>query len=53
MPVHLTPEEMANMHAACVDALHACMEAIRPGRPTGRVFAAHARVPGRVGSTVG
>ena len=32
------------MHAACVDALHACMEAIRPARPMGDVFAAHARV---------
>ena len=36
--------EHVSMHAACVDALHACMEAIRPGRPMGEVFAAHARV---------
>ena len=36
--------EHGSMHAACVDALHACMEAIRPGRPMGEVFAAHAKV---------
>ena len=36
--------EHVSMHAACVDALHACMEAIRPGRSMGDVFAAHARV---------
>ena len=36
--------EHVSMHAACVDALRACMEAIRPGRPMGEVFAAHARV---------
>ena len=36
--------EHVSMHAACVDALHACTEAIRPGRPMGDVFAAHARV---------
>ena len=36
--------EHVSMHAACVDALQACMEAIRPERPMGEVFAAHARV---------
>ena len=36
--------EQVSMHAACVDAIHACMEAIRPGRPMGEVFTAHARV---------
>ena len=36
--------EHVSMHAACVDAIHACMEAVRPGRPMGEVFAAHARV---------
>ena len=33
-----------HMHAAAVDALHACEEAIRPGEPMGNVFDAHARV---------
>jgi Xaa-Pro dipeptidase len=32
------------MHAACVEALAACEAALRPGRPLGEVFAAHARV---------
>ena len=36
--------EHVSMHAACADALHACMEAVRPGRPMGEVFAAHAEV---------
>ena len=36
--------EHVSMHAACADALCACMEAVRPGRPMGEVFAAHARV---------
>ena len=37
------PEQVA-MHAACVDAMAACIEALRPGRPIGDVFDAHARV---------
>ena len=36
--------EHVSMHAACSDALTACMEAVRPGRPMGEVFAAHTRV---------
>ena len=32
------------MHAACVEALEACEDAIRPGDPMGNVFDAHARV---------
>ena len=36
--------EHVAMHAACVEAIQACMEAIRPGRPMGEVFTAHARV---------
>jgi Xaa-Pro dipeptidase len=34
----------ADMHKACVDALAASTEALRPGRPIGDVFDAHARV---------
>ncbi|HXH03251.1 MAG TPA: Xaa-Pro peptidase family protein [Candidatus Competibacteraceae bacterium] len=32
------------MHAACLEALQASQEALRPGRPIGEVFDAHARV---------
>jgi Xaa-Pro dipeptidase len=34
--------EHVSMHAAAQDALLACEEALRPGRPMGEVFAAHA-----------
>ncbi len=37
------PEHRA-MHAACREALLACEDALRPGRPMGEVFAAHAGV---------
>ena len=33
-----------SMHRACVDALDACLDAVRPGRVFGDVFEAHARV---------
>lgn len=32
------------MHAACAEALQACEAAIRPGKPMGDVFVAHAKV---------
>lgn len=32
------------MHAACAEALQACEVAIRPGKPMGDVFVAHAKV---------
>jgi len=35
---------LVDMHKASVDALHACEDALRPGRPIGEVFDAHARV---------
>jgi Xaa-Pro dipeptidase len=35
---------LRDMHKACVDALRAAEEALRPGRPIGEVFDAHARV---------
>ena len=37
-------QRQRDMHAACRDALAACCEALRPGRPIGEVFDAHARV---------
>lgn len=40
-----TPDpRLADMHKASVEALHACEAALRPGRPIGEVFDAHARV---------
>ena len=35
---------MRSMHTAAQDALHAAEEALRPGRPIGEVFDAHARI---------
>jgi Xaa-Pro dipeptidase len=35
---------LKDMHKACSDALRAAEEALRPGRPIGEVFDAHARV---------
>jgi Xaa-Pro dipeptidase len=32
------------MHAVCVEAMQACLEALKPGRPVAEVFEAHARV---------
>ena len=42
-------EEHLRMHPACVDAMHACIEALKPGRPVGEVFDAHARVLDKAG----
>lgn len=39
----VAPEHRA-MHAACVEAMGACMDALRPESPLGEVFDAHARV---------
>ncbi len=33
-----------DMHEATVEAMQACLESLRPGRPIGEVFDAHARV---------
>ena len=38
------PPAQRAMHAAAVDALEAAKDALRPGRPLGEVFDAHARV---------
>ena len=37
------------MYGACADAMQACIEALRPGRPIGEVFDAHATVLDTVG----
>ncbi|MFQ5993894.1 MAG: M24 family metallopeptidase [Acidiferrobacterales bacterium] len=38
-----TDPEHVDMHQACLAALHHSMEALKPGRPMGDVFDAHAR----------
>lgn len=45
------PPRQREMHATAVEALDACERAIRPGRPMGDVFDAHARVFDRRGFT--
>ncbi|WP_137388978.1 M24 family metallopeptidase [Rhodoligotrophos defluvii] len=40
---------LVSMHGAALDALYAAEEALRPGRPIGEVFDAHARVLDRAG----
>ena len=37
------------MHAACLEALHACMDTLRAGQAMGAVFDAHARTLDRAG----
>ncbi len=37
------PDHIA-MYGACADAMQACIETLKPGRPIGEVFDAHARV---------
>lgn len=43
------PARQRSLHAAAVDALHAAMDALRPGAPLGAVFDAHAGVLDRAG----
>lgn len=43
------PPRQRAMHAAAVEALHAAMDALKPGAPIGHVFDAHARVLDRAG----
>jgi Xaa-Pro dipeptidase len=44
IPIGRAAERHRAMHAVCVDAMQACMAALRPGRPIGEVFDAYARV---------
>jgi len=44
IPVGPVPDHQRHMFDACAEALEACKEALRPGRPIGEVFDAHARV---------
>jgi len=44
IPVGPVPDHQRRMFDACAEALEACKAALRPGRPIGEVFDAHARV---------
>jgi len=44
IPIGRAHERHRAMHAICLDAMQACMAALRPGRPIGAVFDAYAKV---------
>ncbi len=44
IPVGKPPLRQVEMHKVAVDALEACKAALKPGRPIGEVFDAHAKV---------
>ena len=44
IPIGRAAPEHLDMHKACAEAMQACLEALKPGRPVGEVFEAHARV---------
>ena len=44
IPVGKPPQRQIEMHKVAVDALEACKAALKPGRPIGEVFDAHAKV---------
>jgi Xaa-Pro dipeptidase len=44
IPVGNVPMRQIEMHKVAVDALEACKAALKPGRPIGEVFDAHAKV---------
>ena len=44
IPVGKPPARQIEMHKVAVDALEACKAALKPGRPIGEVFDAHAKV---------
>ena len=49
IPIGKPPARQVEMHKVAVDALEACKAALKPGRPIGEVFDAHARVLDKAG----
>lgn len=43
IPIGIATDRHKKMHAVTVDAMGACKEALKPGRPIGEVFDAYAR----------
>ena len=44
IPIGRATERHEKMHRVIMDAMHACMRSLKPGRPIGEVFDAYARV---------
>ena len=44
IPIGRASQRQRDMHKVCLEAMAACLEALRPGRPIGEVFDAYARV---------
>ena len=44
IPIGLATERHKKMHSVTIDAMDACLEALKPGRPIGDVFDAYAHV---------
>ena len=49
IPIGKPPAKQIEMHKVAVEALEACKAALKPGRPIGEVFDAHARVLDKAG----
>jgi len=49
IPIGQPPAKQVEMHKVAVDALEACKAALKPGRPIGEVFDAHASVLDKAG----
>ncbi len=49
IPIGRAAPEHLDMHKACAEAMQACLDALKPGRPMGEVFDAHARVLDQAG----
>jgi Xaa-Pro dipeptidase len=49
IPIGKPPAKQVEMHKVAVEALEACKAALKPGRPIGEVFDAHARVLDKAG----
>jgi Xaa-Pro dipeptidase len=49
IPIGKPPAKQIEMHKVAVEALEACKAALKPGRPIGEVFDAHAKVLDKAG----
>ena len=49
IPIGEVASLQERMHGVCVDAMEACMKALKPGEPVGRVFDAYSATCDRAG----